>query len=186
MKRIAFVLAGLLVLASGAVALAAIPSADGTIHGCRKNSNGTLRVIDAEAGQTCQAGETALTWNQRGPAGPPGPAGPSGPVGPQGPPGVGVAGYQFIETSVNVPAGYSDPNGLTVNVSCPQGLEATGGGGYPPTSQSPEAIWVLDGSLPNLSQGRVLGWVAHFRNLGSAPNTSGTALGFAICADMQG
>lgn len=66
MKRTAFILAGLLVLLSGAVALAAIPSADGTIHGCRKNSNGTLRVIDAEAGQQCQTGETALTWYSAG------------------------------------------------------------------------------------------------------------------------
>jgi hypothetical protein len=35
MRRTAIVLAGLLVLGTGAVDLAAIPSADGTIHGCR-------------------------------------------------------------------------------------------------------------------------------------------------------
>jgi hypothetical protein len=70
MKRLAFILAGLLVLGSGAVTLAAIPSADGTITGCRDNRTGALRVIDAEAGQSCGSRETALTWNQIGPAGP--------------------------------------------------------------------------------------------------------------------
>jgi hypothetical protein len=36
------------ILVSGA--LAAIPSANGVIHGCYKQFGGTLRVIDAEAG----------------------------------------------------------------------------------------------------------------------------------------
>jgi hypothetical protein len=63
------------ILAVGAVAMAAIPSADGTIHGCRDNRTGALRVIDAEAGQSCTTKETALTWNQTGPVGPPGLAG---------------------------------------------------------------------------------------------------------------
>jgi hypothetical protein len=50
-----------------AVAVAAIPDEVGMIHGCVKTS-GDLRVIDSEAGQTCKRGETALNWNQRGPA----------------------------------------------------------------------------------------------------------------------
>ena len=39
-----------------------IPSADGTITACRHNQSGALRIIDAEAGQTCKASETQLTW----------------------------------------------------------------------------------------------------------------------------
>ncbi len=39
-----------------------IPSSDGTITGCRNNQSGALRIIDAEAGQTCKASETQLTW----------------------------------------------------------------------------------------------------------------------------
>jgi hypothetical protein len=39
-----------------------IPSSDGTITGCRHNQSGALRIIDAEAGQTCKASETQLTW----------------------------------------------------------------------------------------------------------------------------
>jgi hypothetical protein len=79
----AAIAAGLLLI--GGVAIAAIPSADGTIHGCRKNSTGDLRVIDAEASQTCNGNETSLTWSQTGPQGPAGPAGPAGPPGSGGP-----------------------------------------------------------------------------------------------------
>jgi hypothetical protein len=62
-----------LVVALGGVAIASIPSSDGTIHGCY-NGQGQLRVIDTESGASCVPGETALNWNQTGPAGPPGPS----------------------------------------------------------------------------------------------------------------
>ena len=57
---------------TAAVALAAIPDTNGGIHGCYRNSagltgqKGALRTIDSEAGQTCTAQETALTWSQDG------------------------------------------------------------------------------------------------------------------------
>lgn len=69
-----------LVVAVGGVAVASIPSADGAIEGCYDNSTGALRVIDPAAGGTCRGGETALTWNQKGPQGPPGPQGDPAPV----------------------------------------------------------------------------------------------------------
>lgn len=71
------------VLGAGtAVALAAIPSAsDQVIHACYATNGGQLRVIDADANQTCTTGEATLTWNQTGPQGP---AGPQGDVGPPG------------------------------------------------------------------------------------------------------
>jgi hypothetical protein len=95
------------VLLMGGIAIAAIPSADGTIHACRKTSNGTIRIIDVEAGQQCQTGEVLLTWNQRGATGPQGPAGPTGPQGPAGPPGPqGPEGPQG-------PAGPQGPPGPT-------------------------------------------------------------------------
>jgi type VI secretion system secreted protein Hcp len=73
--------------AGAAIGVAAIPSADGTIHACVATSDGAVRIIDTEAGATCNAGsEKAIDWNQRGPAGP---AGPAGPTGPQGDTGVG-------------------------------------------------------------------------------------------------
>lgn len=51
----------------GAVAYASIPGPDGVIHGCRKNTDGSLRAIDSAA--TCPNGWTALDWNQTGPPG---------------------------------------------------------------------------------------------------------------------
>jgi hypothetical protein len=53
-------LLALIIAASGA-AVAAIPSADGTITACRDSRSGAIRVIDA-ASQTCTSKETQLRW----------------------------------------------------------------------------------------------------------------------------
>ena len=78
-------------LAAGVgVAYAAIPSSsDGVIHACFKpNGNGqNLRLIDAEAGDGCKAGEIAVSWNRQGPKGDKGDKGDQGPQGIQGPQG---------------------------------------------------------------------------------------------------
>jgi hypothetical protein len=50
-----------LVLAAGGFAVAAIPSPDGTIHGCYKKDGGALRVVK---GVQCHDGERALSWNR--------------------------------------------------------------------------------------------------------------------------
>ena len=72
-------LAGVIVVASGGIGVAAIPSSsDGKITGCYGNSNGQLRVIDAEAGEQCKNNETQVTWSQTGRRSP-GPAGRRGP-----------------------------------------------------------------------------------------------------------
>lgn len=64
-----------------AVSYAAVPDSNGVIHGCYSNLNGSLRIIDSEAGQGCNALQTAISWNQVGVPGPPGPQGPAGPAG---------------------------------------------------------------------------------------------------------
>jgi hypothetical protein len=90
-----------LVVAAGGIAVAAIPDSSGVIHGCYGKSNGQLRVVDSAGG--CKKNETAISWNQRGPAGPrglPGPRGPQGPPGPQGPAGSSEA----FTRAVKVPA----------------------------------------------------------------------------------
>ena len=74
--------------AGSAIAVAAIPGDDGTIDGCYSRATGNLRVV--ESADDCRKAETAIKWNQRGPAGPqglPGPAGPKGDPGPAGPAG---------------------------------------------------------------------------------------------------
>jgi type VI secretion system secreted protein Hcp len=72
--------------AGAAVGIAAIPSADGTIHACYDPAStpaGQVRIVDGDT-QQCAAGEQPLDWNQRGPAGPAGPVGPQGPTGSSG------------------------------------------------------------------------------------------------------
>lgn len=77
-------LAGLMLGAAlaGGVAWATIPSADGTIHGCYKQANGDLRVVD-NAGD-CKNNELAISWNEKDVAGATGATGPQGPKGETG------------------------------------------------------------------------------------------------------
>jgi type VI secretion system secreted protein Hcp len=68
--------------AGTAVAIAAIPASDGTIHACYSTTGtvtGAVRIVDE--GQNCATGEQTLTWNQTGPTGPAGPSGPPGDSG---------------------------------------------------------------------------------------------------------
>jgi type VI secretion system secreted protein Hcp len=89
------------VLGAGtAVAIAAIPASDGTIHACYAtggNPSGALRVVDE--GVNCATTEQALTFNQQGPAGPAGPVGPQGDPGLPGDSGSGTGGGSPFDTS---------------------------------------------------------------------------------------
>lgn len=49
--------------AATGLVMAAIPSSSGTISTCYNTKSGALKVIDAEAGKTCTAKQTALSWN---------------------------------------------------------------------------------------------------------------------------
>jgi hypothetical protein len=104
-------IAGGIVLALCAGALAAIPGPDGVITACYARGSGAVRIIDES--EACRAQETRVTWNQVGPEGPAGPAGPVGPQGPQGEPG--PAGPQG-------PAGVQGPQGEP-GPAGPQGLQ---------------------------------------------------------------
>jgi hypothetical protein len=73
MRRVAIVVTALALVLIGGAALASIPDANGVIHACRLNSNGSIRVIDT-ASQSCNGSETELTWSQTGPQGPAGPS----------------------------------------------------------------------------------------------------------------
>lgn len=68
--------------AGSALAVGAIPGDDGTIQGCYSRVSGTLRVVENK--DECRSLETAIGWNERGPAGPQGVPGPQGPPGPAG------------------------------------------------------------------------------------------------------
>jgi hypothetical protein len=70
--------------ASGTMAVNAALAPD-PINGCVSKLTGGVRIPGA--GQTCNALENPLSWNNSGPAGPAGPAGPQGAQGEQGPAG---------------------------------------------------------------------------------------------------
>lgn len=65
-SRIVLAIAALLIVVGATVAFAAIPhSTTGVITGCYKTNaplQGSVRVVDAEAGATCPSGYTQLTW----------------------------------------------------------------------------------------------------------------------------
>lgn len=91
LRRVALTAAGV-TLAGAAIAGASIPDSAGVIHGCIAKSGlpvvspppGSMRIIDSPA-QHCASNETAVDWNQSGPAGP---AGPQGGAGAKGDPGL--------------------------------------------------------------------------------------------------
>ena len=71
--------------AGTAVAIAAIPASDGTIHACYSTTGtvtGAVRIVDEN--QNCATNEQSLTWNQTGPTGPAGPSAPPGDTGTSG------------------------------------------------------------------------------------------------------
>jgi hypothetical protein len=100
------------------VATGAIPGGTGVIDACY-STDGSVRVIDKEAGKTCNKGWTPLSWNQQGakgdtgpqgPQGPPGETGPQGPQGPKGDPGpqgpAGPSGARFaLNDAIDVDLG---------------------------------------------------------------------------------
>lgn len=126
LTRCAVIAACGLAIGSAAVAIAAIPAADGTFTGCYRTSGGELRVIDSA--QACRGNETRITWSQRGPRGEAGPQGPTGATGPQGATGErGPAGA----TGPQGPAGAQGDPG-------PQGPQGAKGDQGDPGPQGPQ------------------------------------------------
>ena len=99
---------------------AAIPDPSSVIHACYR-PNGNVRLVDKSS---CTGNETAISWNQTGPAGPQGEAGPQGTPGPEGTPGPqGAPG----------PQGPPGPQG----VAGPQGTQGSPGPQGPQGSPGP-------------------------------------------------
>jgi len=87
----------LVALGAASFALASIPSSTGVINACYAR-DGSIRLIDTDAGQSCRRRETLLSWNQRGPQGLQGIQGPRGAQGTQGAQGAqGPGGLQGIQ-----------------------------------------------------------------------------------------
>jgi len=106
MKKLHILIAALAVaVVAGGVGYAAIPSADGTISAC-KDSTGALKVIDAEAGETCRAGQELLTWNQ------------------------GAAHVLSNPISALASSAFNSTDKKVVMATCPDGTRAMSGGGW--------------------------------------------------------
>src|SRR5215211_4441060 len=99
--RLAVALAAVIALTAGiGVATGAIPASNGTITACYSKANGDLRVIDSEAGQTCKASESELSWKQ----------------------GTSAPTVRVVTVFLNPGATAS------ARAECPEGQKATGGG----------------------------------------------------------
>lgn len=116
---------GVIMLGTAGVAVASIPSANGTIAACYAKPGlpllsppaGTLRVIDSP-GQSCTGNEIPLSWNQTGPAGPQGPQGPTGPPGSTTP----------VVSDVTLTTYAAPGSTIAQTATCPSGTVVTGGG----------------------------------------------------------
>jgi hypothetical protein len=128
------------VLLVGGIAWASIPGPDGVIHGCYKTNNpskGTVVVVDDTA--SCPSGYTTLNWNQTGPAGPAG--------------ADGVSGYEVVfKRSADTPGGLL----AQVNVACPSGKVAVGGGYSNAVTTDGTVIWEISATTPTPSGGWVV------------------------------
>ena len=114
-KRVAPLVAGLVLCVALTAGLGYAADTTPTINACKTKVLGYVRVVSASA--KCRKNESALSWNAVGPkgdAGPPGPAGaagPAGPAGPQAPPvPPGPAGAKGADGAPG-PAGPQGPKG---------------------------------------------------------------------------
>lgn len=131
------------------------------------------------AGPQGPAGPPGIPGPQ-GPAGPQGATGATGPQGPAGPQGApGISGYRMVVGTVFPQRGAAN---FEVQVNCPPGTRALGGGGR---SVDP-LTYVLEDSWPLFDNATLVptGWRVEFRAAapGPAPPASGRGDVFAICA----
>lgn len=145
----------------GGIAYASIPGPDGVIHGCRKNTDGSVRVVDSTA--SCPSGFTALNWSQTGPQGAAGTNGTNG-----------VSGYERMVSSTVISSGAS----WGLHADCSSGKKVLGGGylafdGADITVSQPDTDGLGGGVF-------VDDWYVQ-----ALPTTTGTVQVFALCATVS-
>src|SRR5262245_16368315 len=177
------------VVIGGSYAFGAI-GGGGVINGCYDKQNGNLRVIDAQAGNSCKKSERRIFWNQRGPTGATGPAGSAGTPGAQGHAGPagqtgaggaqGPAGTQGA-TGAPGPTGPTGPpgNGAIPNVtyvtaSMTYDPSAPAGNQYFGEAKCPSGLHAVGGSTNSNTTTK-----ADFPSDGNGTGTPGTTAWFA-------
>jgi hypothetical protein len=154
-KTLVLVAALLSVVGAAVAATAAIPDANGVIHGCRNTKTGVLRVIDTDARQTCGKDEVELNWNQTGPQGP-----------------AGVSGIEYVQRDVTVPAYASQ---WQAAAPCPAGKQAIAGG----YDNSDIAGSIVDASAQQINtNGFSEAWAVNLQN---PSNSTGVLQVIATC-----
>jgi hypothetical protein len=173
-KLVLATLVGAALIFAGVATGVAFTNSQNVIHACVNVENGQVRLLDVQSGQQdrqqCRANETAIDWNQSGPAGTDGPAGVTGPAGSAG--ADGVSGYEVV-TSTSPTVGSNAA--ATAVASCPTGKRPVGGGIRAPFSQSPYGVlgWQILSSFPDGS-----GWSASaMQNY----TTQGSFTVYAVC-----
>jgi hypothetical protein len=157
--------------ALAAAGVAVIPGPDGIIHACFQQNHGQLRVV--EAGSACLASESALSWDQTGPAGPPGSTGAAGPAGPPGPPG--ISGLVRIEDATGA---VNSDDFKSQGVACPVGKQALGGGGW---VAAPTFVPVaIKATVP---QAGLSGWSVQAQEMVPTSDSWGLIL-YVVCATV--
>ena len=121
-------------------------------------------MIDAEAGQSCTAKETALNWNQTGPQGPAGQD--------------SVSGYEVVTRDIVIP---SFSNTTVVSASCPAGKHAFGGS---VAVQNGTEFTFPNGAYPNSVVAEVLSADSYSALIGSgaSPQTAHVVVTCAVTA----
>jgi hypothetical protein len=162
-KRVASIVVGAMamVLVGVGIAWASIPGADGVIHGCRKNTDGSLRAIDSAA--TCPNGWTSLNWAQ-----------------------AGGAGAQVAQVNVTVAYGQSPGTTAQGIANCPAGMAATGGGYTSIGSLDEKWVPIIDN--PTVQSGKATGWQVVIEMEGTPlPPGSGNAVltVYALCLPIS-
>jgi hypothetical protein len=157
-RALAVVGAALVLMIGGAVAYAAIPSADGTIRACY-DSGGALKVIDE--GASCAKGwKGPISWNQKGQP--------------------GVSGFEVVTERKDQTFSTGPIAGFSDGVVCPEGKVTAGGGGQVtlvlPNGDVETAVIV--GSYP--IQRRF--WTMEFARNGGAGIPAGTKASIFISA----
>lgn len=125
------------VLGGVSVGIAAIPDSNtGVISACLTTRNGTIRIIDFQAGRRCTNGEVLLTWNQKGQPGATGAVGPAGATGAQGPAGAPGAQGPAGAPGIQGPAGANGADGAQ-GPAGPAGPAGADGAPGPAGAQGP-------------------------------------------------
>lgn len=178
----------LLVGAGAGIARATIPS-DNTLTACYAKAGGAVRLVDPAV--ACKSSEKRIAWNVRGPQGIPGTAGVNGTNGTDGTDGTdgvdGVSGYQVVTKDFDQVEEFGGGSITTIllEVSCPAGKVAIGGGASGTLHDANSTLGQADLSESHPSTFDSATWVVGMSTLNGSTLAQGQGISgrlYAVCA----